>query len=357
MNCWVGYLRESLMPKEKDIKYVDIREKPFRLYGINELQTANYHRLPEEIANGISGGVAFHARASAGVRVCFATNSPFIAIKAVLDGFSPSPHVADLAAKGFDLYTENDGDFVYHNSFYPPMDTPNEVVGITYFQTPKKQNVIINFPVGTAVEKVEIGIRSDAEFFPANCYRDCLPIVYYGSSITQGFAASRPGNTYENFISRELKTDYLNYGFSGSALGEANMANYIATIQMSALVIDYDHNAPDVEHLQKTHYAFYKIIRDKNPDLPIVVISRPNANRSDDTLARKKVIVDTFTKAKTQGDDHIFFVDGGALFPYDLRNDCTVDGTHPNDLGMYYMARGMLKVLAQILPRFSQAYL
>ena len=46
--------------------------------------------------------------------------------------------------------------------------------------------------------------------------------------------------------------------------------NYISSIKRSSYVIDYDYNAPDAEHLQKTYYDFYKIIRDKNPSTPLV---------------------------------------------------------------------------------------
>ena len=76
-------------------------------------------------------------------------------------------------------------------------------------------------------------------------------------------------------ISRALDCDYVNLGFWGNAKGEEEMANYIATLKMSAFVYDYDYNAPSAEHLQATHEKMFKIIREKQPNLPIVILSAP----------------------------------------------------------------------------------
>ena len=348
MKYWSGYCSEYLAPKENDINYINVREKPFKIYGLYNMSDENYYRLPVEFAKAVSGGVFDHMKASAGVRVRFATDSPYIAIKAKLNGFAPSPHITYIATKGFDLYIEENGKFTFHNTYNPPLDTDNEVEGITKFKDIKMRNFVLNFPNGTPVISVEIGVKNGFSIFKADKYNNEKPVVFYGSSITQGFAASRPGNTYENFISRKLNIDYINMGFSGSAMGEPVLAEYLSKIPMSAFVMDYDHNAPDVEHLKNTQYDFYKIIRNANVDLPIILVSRPEGRYDEDTLARRKVILDTYTKAIDNGDRNIHFVDGSTFFPDTLRFDCTADGCHPNDLGMYYMAKGILKVLSQI---------
>lgn len=112
--------------------------------------------------------------------------------------------------------------------------------------------------------------------------------------------------------------------------------------------MDYDHNAPDIEHFKNTHYEFYKIIRNKNLDLPIILVTRPEGNYSKDTIERRNIILDTYIKAQNDGDRNIHFVDGSAFFSDDLRFNCTADGCHPNDLGMYYISQGILKVLSRI---------
>ena len=343
---WYGYVSDFLTPKEPDIRYMDVREEPFEIHGIFELAKDNFYRLPLTFAKTVSEDVTKQMRAGAGVRVRFATDSPYVAIRAKLEGFCEQPHITFVAEKGFDLYTVENGKFKFHNVFYPPLDLENEVTGITRFSGEGKRDIVLNLPTGTAVLDLQIGVKSGSFVGKPASYENEKPVVFYGSSITQGFAASRPGTSYINFLSREQNMDYINLGFAGSALGEEAMAKYIAAIPMSMFVMDYDHNAPNVRHLQATHDAFYQIIREKNPDLPVIFVTRPEPSGSEDTLMRNSVIYKTYRKAKENG-EKVAFIGGGAFFPAEIQFDCTADWCHPNDMGMYYMAQGIGKVLSQ----------
>ena len=127
------------------------------------------------------------------------------------------------------------------------------------------------------------------------------------------------------------------------------MAKYIATLDLSVFVLDYDANAPTVEHLRNTHEPFYKIIREAKPDLPIVFVSRPCHSLSEELLARKDVIMQTYLNARLSGDKNVYFVDGFNHFSGKNRDDCTSDGTHPNDVGFFGMADNIGAVLNEIL--------
>lgn len=348
MQFWSGYCSENIAPKDSDIKYYDVNNKPFEIFGICEKQKDNFYRLPHEVAANVSGGVLDHSHETAGVRVRFATNSPYVALKSEFEKFSPSPHVTFIASKGFDMYVEKDGVITFNNSFYPPLDTDLSLEGIARFNDTQTRNFILNFPIGTPVKSLKIGIKEGSVLVEPDKYKISNPIVFYGSSITQGFAASRPGNIYENFISRSLNADYINLGFSGCAMGEKKMAEYISNLSMSAFVLDYDHNAPSIEHLKNTHYDFYKTVRDKNPKLPIILVSRPERRYHSDIIGRRKVILDTYMRAVNDGDTNIHFVDGTTFFPLEARYDCTVDDCHPNDMGMYNIAKGIERVLTKI---------
>lgn len=163
---------------------------------------------------------------------------------------------------------------------------------------------------------------------------------------------SHPGNSYQNIISRRLNIDYINLGFSGSAMGEPAMAEYMATIPMSVFVSDYDHNTPTYEHLTKTHFALYETIRKKNPDLPYVMVTRPdywNHMDIEERLKRRHHIIDNYNKALALGDKNVYFIDGKEFFAGKYADMCTVDGTHPNDLGFALMAYRIGAVLEKIL--------
>ena len=172
--------------------------------------------------------------------------------------------------------------------------------------------------------------------------------MYYGSSITQGGCASRPGNSYESIVSRRLDADYINLGFSGNAKGEPEIAEYISKLDMSCFVYDYDFNAPTVEHLINTHQKMYNVIREANPDLPIVLMSSPKYRLTDEGKQRLSVIRKTYEDAKANGDGNVYFIDGSTLMAL-AKYDGTVDDCHPNDLGFASMAKAVGDLLEKIM--------
>ena len=138
----------------------------------------------------------------------------------------------------------------------------------------------------------------------------------------------------------------FNLGFTGNAKGEPEMAAYIAGLDMSALVLDYDYNAASAEALKATHEPFFRIIRERHPSLPILLLSKPNVDNDEAESARRRnVILQTYRQAMESGDRRVYFLDGAFLFGTSYRDCCTVDGCHPNDLGFLRMAEAVLPVL------------
>ena len=154
-----------------------------------------------------------------------------------------------------------------------------------------------------------------------------------------------------------LNVDYVNLGFAGKALGEQVMAEYISTVPHSVLVMDYDNNAPTLEHLEKTHYAFYKKYREKCKDTPIIFVTKPNWWRDFPetewkykTLPTTKIIKNTYRRALKEGDKNVYFIDGKSFFGKDIYS-CTVDSCHPNDLGFYLIAKKLTPLIKKILEK------
>ena len=135
------------------------------------------------------------------------------------------------------------------------------------------------------------------------------------------------------------------------------MIEYLASLDMCCFVQDYDHNAPDVQHLRATHYKLYKRMRETHPDIPILLLSRPGFNtfskkgnsRSDDSIARRDVVIDTFRAAREEGDEKVWYIDGESFFSGPDETECTVDGVHPNDIGMLKMADSVHQTMLRIL--------
>ena len=177
--------------------------------------------------------------------------------------------------------------------------------------------------------------------------------MFYGSSITQGGCASRPGNCYESRVSRALQADFINLGFSGSCRGEEEMAHYIKTLEMSAFVFDYDHNSRTPKYLGETHQKFFNIIREANPNVPILILSRPEPVLTGNAQISRDVIEKTCLDSRANGDENVYFLDGPALMKI-AGFDGTVDGCHPNDLGFYSMAEAIVEALKPVFDKYNK---
>ena len=343
----VNFKTATTIDKE-DIVFYDIENEPFKVYGVT-LENGRYRRMPEATAKAVSDALDFLHSQTSGGRVCFKTDSPYIAIHAEMPYIGKMPHFALTGAAGFDMYVRKDGTYTYLKTLVPPYELNDGYESIQDLRTAEMREITINFPLYSDVSKLYIGLSDKAQVLPADDYTYEKPIVFYGNSVTQGGCASRPGNSYVNRISRRFHTDVVNLGFSGSGRGEQAIADYIAGLDMSIFVCDYDHNAPDIDHLRNTHENLYKTVRAAQPDLPIILITSMSQHYcTDDKRGRRDVIYQTYQNAIAAGDKNVYFIDG-----YDVMDefcyDDTVDGAHASDWGFYNMAKYIGNVIEPLL--------
>ncbi|MBO4734352.1 MAG: hypothetical protein J5662_07745 [Clostridia bacterium] len=336
--------------EKDDIVFLSANENPFAIYGVF-FENGMYRRMPEVVAKTVSEGVFSLHKCTAGGRVVFKTDSPYIAISAKMPLLCPSSNFSLDGCSGFDLYERKDNGQVYLGTYQPPMDIKDGFESVIDVKGGEVREYVINLPLYSAVGELYIGLSDKSSVSEGKPYKTGKPIVYYGSSITQGGCASRPGNSYEAIISRNLNRDYINLGFSGNAKGEDEMANYIKDLPMSFFVYDYDHNAPSVEHLRATHERMFRIIREKNPDLPVLFLSRPKHRLNDAELERLQIIKNTYQNALDGGDRNVYFIPGNELIDDTLEDIATVDYCHPNDCGFYAMAQKIESVIKNVLDK------
>ncbi len=338
---------------EPDVHLYDVRKAPFEVYGLYQYrEEPEFKRMPDAVAEKVSAGVRSLYRHTAGGRVRFATDSQYIAIDAKMTDICRISHFSMTGSASFDLFLDDPvtGISSFAGLFSPPFQIVDGFRSKVKFKTRRMRYFTLNFPSYSGVTDLSIGLQKDATLEKGLPYLDLLPVVYYGSSITQGGCSSRPGNIYQNIISRNLKLDYINLGFSGSALAEDEMIRYLSGLSMSAFVSDYDHNAPNAEHLRNTHEKLYRAIRQKHPNIPYIMLSRPDFDRRpQESMDRREVILTTFRKARKEGDNNVYFIDGETLFSGPWREMCTVDFCHPNDLGFALMADKIGDVLKKAL--------
>ncbi len=327
------------------LKFYNVLEAPFKIYGLILPDEENkcFLRAPKAVADNTNGGVRELNYHTAGGRVRFRTNSGRIAIYASLNHISRMSHFPFSGTAGIDVYVN--GEFL--RTFIPPKDVEEKFVMIKPFNDTEMKEVQVNFPLYSGVNELHIGLDEGAIVKEGRGYDYDKPIVYYGSSITQGGCASRPGNSYEAVIERETNCDYINLGYSGSARGEKIMAEHIASLDMKIFVLDYDYNAKTAADLRKTHEAFYKTIREKHPDIPIIMASKPDYSIIE-AKERKAIIRRTYLNAKRRG-ENVYFIDGEKIMRKYAGTDGTVEGTHPNDFGFRAMAKGFGDIIKKLL--------
>lgn len=327
----------------------DCREDPFRIYGLilpNE-EDPHFMRLPQKLADQVNKQVKALASCTAGGRIRFRTDSATVALRVKMHNVYRGDHFPITGSAGLDLYADG----IYRGTFRPPFEITDGFESRVDLKEKKMREILIHMPLYSGVISLEIGVEPGSELLPGDEYRYTNPVLYYGSSITQGACASRPGNCYQNMISRKLDCDHVNLGFSSGALAEEIMIDYMATLPMLVFVMDYDHNAPTPEYLEETHYKMYRRFRDARPDVPIVMASMPKVTATDNSVRRRAVILDTIARAKAAGDENVYFVDGKEMMAMFGDDGGLVDDCHPNDLGFLCMARAFGKVIGWILEK------
>ncbi len=323
----------------------NVLEKPFSLHGLIPPQNSEdvFRRMPKDRAAAVSKAVTLLHAHCAGGRVRFRTDSSYIAILAQLGEKEVMPFFALTGSTGFDLHSG----LKHISTFRPDANHLDELFGEQEVAGGTMQDYTLSFPLYSGVRQVQVILDADARLEAATPYAVQKPVVFYGSSITQGGCASRPGTSYSAILSRRMDFEYVNLGFSGSALGEPAMAEYIAELDMSAFVLDYDHNAPNAEHLERTHEPLFQKVRAAHPEIPILCLNKPFFQGEPD---RDAIIQRTVDNARRQGDKNAYFLNIDQwLKDAGIQHEATVDRCHPNDLGFYYMAQAVEELLKTVL--------
>lgn len=334
------------------MKIYNFKEEPIKIFGIpNWEQTKKLQRLPDDLLQILNDKLPYFPRVGQrcpGARLCFKTDSTEFVVKIAMEELTPDLGMSPFACQSAHVLI-GERSKARFAGLAAPEGYENKVFEKKFYKNNEMEDITIFLPVADVIASVEIAINDDAKIEAPTPYKYSMPIVYYGSSITEGACCSRPSNAYSALISNWLDVDYYNLGFSGGAKGNLEVADYINTIKMGIFVMDYDHNAPSADYLQATHEPFFRRIREKNPDLPIVMMTSPDFDYAEDKKIRREIVKKTYKNAVKEGDQNVYFIDGETFFGTEDRHCCTIDICHPNDLGAYRMAKVIRPVIQEIL--------
>jgi len=334
----------------------------FNVYGKFH-EEENFSRLPNKYKNNVRSAVWNLSEKSSGISILFKTNSPDISIKWKVSKLSEYLNMSKVCTSGLDLYCFIENKWQYVNSGVP-LDYKNEQLLISDMDTIPKV-FLLNLPLYDGVEKIEIGIKNgfkisqDSDHFAFK-----KPIVFYGTSITQGGSASRPGLAYPSIISRNLNIETINLGFSNNGMFEKIVGNALCEIDASMYIIDCVLNSsPEV--IKASAFELIMQIRNCKPKIPILlvegVISEYSYFQKTDKSTfggleyiqeQNSELMNAYNNAIGNGMDNLYYLTNDGLIGND--HEGTIDGIHLNDLGMQRIANKIEQEIVKILELYKQ---
>ncbi|MFM9965763.1 MAG: SGNH/GDSL hydrolase family protein [Planctomycetaceae bacterium] len=354
-----GKLSDDQSTRWFDLKVLEVEGQAWRE------TKAPFDRLPAKAEKKVRDAVWGLSRQSAGLCARFETSASSIKAKWTLTSANLAmPHMPATGVSGLDLYVKSEDGLWHWLANGRPTAQTNEVTLAANLPPLKKptdtREFLLYLPLYNGVSSVEIGLPLSAQLSKAEPYKNedgslRKPIVFYGTSITQGGCASRPGMVHSAILQRRLDHPVVNLGFSGNGKMEMDVVELMAEIDASCFVIDCLPNLEPKEVAERTEPLVRKL-REARPKTPILLVE--DRSYSDAFLVTSKrernehsrhALHSAHARLAGDGVEGLFYLDGDFLLGAD--NEGTVDSSHPTDLGFFRQADAFEQVLRPILFR------
>ena len=318
-----------------------------------------YDRLPAKAENMVRKEVWDLSQNSAGLSFRFRTNANEIIVKYVVDGKLQFPHMPATGVSGVDLYAKNsDGKWLWCAGRYSFGDTIvyrfKGMLSADEYKNPFDYTLYL--PLYNTVKWLEVNVPDESLFNPLPARKE-NPVLVYGTSIAQGGCATRPGLAWTNILSRKLDRPVINLGFSGNGRLEKELINLMTEVNAKLYVLDclpnLTHDNITIDELKKKIVESVQLLQTKRPSIPILLTDHDGYTDEDidpgskeETRILNTVQKQEFDSLTITGTKNIYL-----LTKNDIGQDIesTVDGTHPNDIGMMNYANAYEKKIREII--------
>jgi lysophospholipase L1-like esterase len=337
------------------ILWYDIRALGVEGQGWTDTKSP-FDRLPGKADGVVRPPVWNLSRHSAGMAVRFVTEATAIQARWTVTSESLAmPHMPATGVSGLDLYVRHDGHWRWVGAGRPTAKGANQQAQLVGGLPAGKREFLLYLPLYNGVTSVEIGIAKEqslakAEPRPADHQK---PIVFYGTSITQGGCASRPGMAHAAILGRRFNRPVINLGFSGNGKMDPEMAQLLAELDPAAYVIECLSNMSTQEVAERTE-PLVRILRKARPKTPIMLAEDPTYGHAflvtdlrQRSLERRAAFRKAFDKLVADGVEGLHYLPGDKFYGED--GEATVDGAHATDLGYQRLADAYEPMLKTIL--------
>lgn len=338
------------------IPWYDIRHLGVEGKGWTETKSF-YDRLPAKAEGVVRGPVWNLSLDSAGMCVRFVTDANEIQARWELRSKSLAmPHMPATGVSGLDLYVKDAGGTWRWLATGRPTKFPVNSATLAKNLPEGTREYLLYLPLYNGVKTVEIGIPKDYSLWKAPPYPDHRkPIVFYGTSITQGGCASRTGMVHTAIVGRRLNYPVINLGFSGNGRMESEMGDLFMELDPSVYVLDCLPNM-NGEAVAERVDPFVRKLRKAHPETPILFVEdRTYSNafmsesRQERNTENRRELRKVYCRLESEGVKYLYYLPGERLLQDDRDNLATVDGSHPTDLGFMRQADAFCDVLETIL--------
>ncbi len=346
---------EPLAPKvENDIAWYDAKAIGIEGQGWTDTKLP-YDRFPGKAEETVRKDVWNLSRNSAGMAFRFVTASPTIQARwTVTSDRLAMPHMAATGVSGLDLYAKDDAGRWRWVACGFPKEKTNTVILTNGIQSGPREYMIY-LPLYNGVSQVEVGVpmAQTLERAPEYAAAKAKPIVFYGTSITHGACASRPGMVHTAILGRRYQRPVINLGFSGNGRMESAVGALLTELDPAVYVIDCCPNLGPADTAKNTE-PLVQQLRAARPDVPIILVEDRrytdawlNTGKGKHNDGNHAALKAAFDKLITAGDKHLYYIPGDDLLGDD--NEGAVDSSHPNDLGFQRQAEAFAKVMDALM--------
>lgn len=316
-----------------------------------------YFRFDPEPYGFKEKNIVRYARYSTGLYVMFRTNSSQVVATWENEPRRPGDNMTAITQLGLDLYIKHNGSWVFCQSGRVSTDPAKNKRTKTIVKNlaEGEKEFMLYLPLWCELKSLEIGVDKDAtiEGIPSP-YK--YKVINYGTSITHGASASRPGLTWSARMSRNLGIDFINTGFSGQGKMQPEVVPLLAKCEADALLC-YCFGNPTAKEIEERVDYFVDELVKAHPGKPIIFI-RPLHNELDyfdmvqrEKLAHKLSVINRKIAEIRKRHKDIYYLD--EPFPHGDDLEGSVDKSHLNDLGFDRVIKTYQPQIARILKKYG----